>query len=58
MLKICMLSADLPAEGISRLMLAPSVADHHDVDPACCVGLDFTTSKHMAVVLEGITQLA
>ena len=43
---------------MSRLMLAPSVMDHYNVDPGCCVGLDFSTSKHMALALEGIMQLA
>ena len=54
----CVLPAELPAEGISRLMLSPSVRDHYDIDPACCVGLNFTITKHMALALEGITRLA
>lgn len=57
-LPLVMQITELPAGGSSRLMLAASVADRHDVDPACCVGLDFSISKHMAVALEGITQLA
>jgi hypothetical protein len=54
----CVLPAELPAEGMSRLMLAPSVKEHHDIDPACGIGLDFSTSKHSALTLEGIVPLA
>ncbi len=42
----------------ARLMLVPSVFDHHDISPANSVGLDFSVAKHSALALEGITRLA
>lgn len=39
-------------------MLASSVLDHHDIDPANCVGLDFSIAKHSALALDKIVRLA